>query len=179
MWPSGQPPCDAVLPGQDAAIAQIESAMHALARWLRQARLHEFLLKQAGVDIDQAGLAVLYVLHSAGTSLRLTDLADRLRIDAPAVTRKAQLLERLALVSRAQDPADARAARLQLTSQGRQVISQFLLARRDWLTELLAAWPTEERCQFARLLSQFADDIHQHLADLDCLPHPVTSDDDK
>ena len=40
----------------------------------------------------------------ADASLRLTDLADRLRIDAPAVTRKAQRLERMGLVSRGRDP---------------------------------------------------------------------------
>jgi DNA-binding MarR family transcriptional regulator len=117
--------------GCDEAIAGIESALHALARCLKQARLHEFLLKQAGVDVDQAGLAVLYALHAADSSLRLTDLADRLRIDAPAVTRKAQQLERMSLVSWARDPEDARAARLQLTASGRQLISQFLLARRE------------------------------------------------
>ena len=48
----------------DETIAGIESALHSLARRLKQARLHEFVLKQAGVDIDQAGLAILYALHA-------------------------------------------------------------------------------------------------------------------
>src|SRR5437868_15466765 len=100
-----------LVPVDDETIAEIETALHALARRLKQARLHEFVLKQAGVDIDQAGLAILYALHAEKVSLRVTDLADRLGIDAPAVTRKAQRLERLGLVSRARDVEDARASR--------------------------------------------------------------------
>ena len=151
----------------DETIAGIESALHSLARRLKQARLHEFVLKQAGVDIDQAGLAILYALHAEKVSLRVTDLADRLGIDAPAVTRKAQRLERLGLVSRARDVEDARASRLRLSAEGEQAICRFLLARHQWLTTLLADWPPEERADFARLICRFAGDIHKHLDELD------------
>jgi DNA-binding MarR family transcriptional regulator len=151
----------------DQAIAEIESALHSLARRLKQARLHDFVLKQAGVDIDQAGLAILYALHTARVSLRVTDLAERLGIDAPAVTRKAQRLERLGLVSRARDTEDARASLLRLSEQGQEAISRFLLARQQWLTTLLADWPPEERHDFARLICRFAGDIHKHLDELD------------
>jgi DNA-binding MarR family transcriptional regulator len=151
----------------DETIAGIESALHSLARRLKQARLHEFVLRQAGVDIDQAGLAILYVLHAEKVSLRVTDLAERLGIDAPAVTRKAQRLEHLGLVSRARDAEDARACRLRLSARGEEAISRFLLARHQWLTTLLAGWPPEERADFARLICRFADDIHRHLDELD------------
>jgi DNA-binding MarR family transcriptional regulator len=154
-------------PVDDETIAGIESALHSLARRLKQARLHEFVLKQAGVDIDQAGLAILYALHAEKVSLRVTDLAERLGIDAPAVTRKAQRLERLGLVCRARDADDARASRLRLSEQGEEAICRFLLARHQWLTTLLADWPPEERDDFARLICRFADDIHRHLDDLD------------
>jgi hypothetical protein len=61
----------------------IESALHALARRLRQARLHEYISLLAGDDVDQPGLAVLYVLngeqelHGPEASLRITDAAAR------------------------------------------------------------------------------------------------------
>ncbi|MGZ4434880.1 MAG: MarR family winged helix-turn-helix transcriptional regulator [Trebonia sp.] len=149
------------------AIGELESALHSLGRSLRQIRLHDFLLAEARVDIDQAGLAFLYVLHVAETSLRLTDLAERLRIDAPAVTRKAQQLERSGLVSRARDAEDARATRLQLTAQGRRTINRFLTARRAWLTGLLAGWPLTEQNELARLLRRFTADVDRHLEELD------------
>ena len=152
----------------DATIAAIEAALYSLARRLRQAQLKDYISRQAGDDIDQAGMAVLYTLRGEETDLRVTDLAARLGIDAPAVTRKAQQLERLGLVSRARDADDARASRLRLTPEGCQVLRRFLLARHQWLAALLADWPGAECREFARLLSRFTDDIDQHLSELDC-----------
>ena len=151
----------------DAAIGEIESALHSLSRALRQVRLHDFLLAEARVDVDRAGIALLYVLHVNGASLRLTDLAEQLHIDAPAVTRKAQQLERSGLVGRTPDTADGRATRLQLTATGRQAISRILAARRAWLTGLLSGWPESEQAGFARLLRQFTSDVDRHLGELD------------
>src|SRR5436305_3957255 len=153
-------------PADDETIAGIESALHRLARRLKQARLHDFVLKQAGLDIDQAGLAILYALHAEKGSLRVTDLAERLGIDAPAVTRKVQRLERLGLVSRARCVEDARVCRLRLSAEGQEAISRFLLARHQWLVALLADWSPEDQRDFARLISRFASDIHQHLDEL-------------
>jgi DNA-binding MarR family transcriptional regulator len=151
----------------DACIASIESALHALARRLKQARLHDHFTRQAGVDIDQAGLAVLYVLAGAKAGLRVTDAAGRLGIDTPAVTRKLQQLERLKLVGRSPDADDARASRLMLTPDGRRVLKRFMLARHRWLTAMLADWPAADRAEFARLIGRFTDDIHRHLDELD------------
>jgi DNA-binding MarR family transcriptional regulator len=154
-------------PVRGEAIGEIESALHSLARCLKQVRLHEFLLAEARIDVDQAGLAVLYVLHASRTGLRLTDLAEQLRIDAPAVTRKAQQLERSGFVSRTRDTEDGRASRVRLTPQGRRTVNRFLVARRAWLTGLLSGWPEAERAEFARLLRQFTSDIHRQVGELD------------
>jgi DNA-binding MarR family transcriptional regulator len=166
--PAPRPPQADEASADDATIATIETALYSLARRLKQAQLKDYISRQAGDDIDQAGMAVLYVLHGENDSLRITDLAARLGIDPPAVTRKAQQLERLALVSRARDTDDARASRLRLTPEGRRVLKRFLLARHQWLAALLADWPPAECREFARLVSRFADDIGQHLAELDC-----------
>jgi DNA-binding MarR family transcriptional regulator len=152
---------DGAGPADDEAITAIESALHSLARRLRQTRLHEDLTQQAGVDIDQAGLAVLYALSDEKASLRVTDVAARLAIDTPAVTRKAQHLERLGLVGRAKDADDARASRLQLTAEGRRVLTQFRIARHRWLATLLAGWPPAEQRELARLIGRFADEVHR------------------
>jgi DNA-binding MarR family transcriptional regulator len=154
-------------PAQEEAIGEIESALHSLSRSLRQVRLHDFLLAEARADVDRAGMALLYVLHVDGTSLRLTDLAEQLHIDAPAVTRKAQQLERSGLVSRTRDAEDGRATRLQLTPAGRRTINRILAARRAWLTGLLSGWPESEQAEFARLLRQFTSDVDRHLGGLD------------
>jgi DNA-binding MarR family transcriptional regulator len=147
----------------DGAIAAIEQALHALARRLRQGRLHEHFARQAGVDLDQAGLAVLYVLCEPGTSLRVTDLAARLGIDTPGVTRKAQQLEREGLVSRCRDASDARASLVRLTPEGQRALSRFLEVRHQWFAAVLASWPAAERREFGRLVARFTDGMHEQL----------------
>ena len=96
--------------GTNATVDDVDVALQSLMRSLKQTRLRDHLRARAGVDLDQAGLAVLYVLHTSQSSLRLTELAEQLRIDAPAVTRKAQQLERTGLVGRTRDEKDARGA---------------------------------------------------------------------
>jgi DNA-binding MarR family transcriptional regulator len=153
--------------GTNATVDDVDVALQSLMRSLKQTRLRDHLRARAGVDLDQAGLAALYALHTSQSSLRLTELAEQLRIDAPAVTRKAQQLERAGLVSRTRDEQDARATRLQLTDAGRRTLTRYLDGRRTWLAGLLADWPETERADFARLLRRFNDDVQRGIKELD------------
>jgi len=143
----------------DTTTGEIDGALLSVARVMNQVRVHAKLRAQAGVDIDRAGAAVLYKLLVEGESLRLCDLAERLGIDSPAVTRKVQQLEHLGLVVRSPDPVDGRASRLLLTRDGKRSIERLLDARRVWLENLLSDWPTADRKEFARLLQLFASTI--------------------
>ena len=154
-------------PTDDETIATIQASVYSLTRRLKQNLLRDHIARLAGDDLDQAGMAVLYVLHEEEqASLRVTDLAGRLGIDPPAVTRKAQQLERLGLVSRSRDADDARASRLGLTPEGREVLRRFIHARHQWLATVLADWTAAEREEFARLMCRFAADIGAHLGEL-------------
>ena len=144
----------------DQSIGEIEDAMHSVARVVGQVRVHERLLADARVAVDRAGAALLCKLHNEGTDLRPTDLADRLGIDAPAVSRKVQQLEQDGLLARTSDPQDGRAHRLRLTPTGKTTIERLLAARRRWLEGLLEDWTVEEKEAFARLLRRFACDVH-------------------
>lgn len=140
---------------------EIASALLSMTRVLTQVRAHEALCRKAGVDVDRGGAAVLYKLYVEGENARLTDLAERLGIDPPAVTRKVQQLEREGLLCRSVDPADARASRLKLTARGRGSIERLLRARESWLSDLLEGWTEVDRKEFARLLQLFASTIAQ------------------
>jgi DNA-binding MarR family transcriptional regulator len=144
---------------EDTTTGEIDGALLSVARVMNQVRVHSKLRAEAGVDVDRAGGAILYKLLVEADSLRLCDLAERLGIDSPAVTRKVQHLEHLGLVARSADPADGRASRLVLTDEGRRTIERLLGARRAWLDGLLAEWPAVDRREFARLLHRFATTI--------------------
>ncbi len=143
----------------DTTTGEIDRSLLSVARVMNQVRVHAKLRSRAGVDIDRAGGAVLYKLLVEGESLRLCDLAERLGIDSPAVTRKVQQLEQLGLVVRSPDPVDGRASRLLLTRDGKRSIERLLDARREWLENLLSDWPTTDRKEFARLLQLFSSTI--------------------
>jgi DNA-binding MarR family transcriptional regulator len=154
---------DAAELGCDEPIGEIESALHGLTQALKQARLYEYLLSKARVGVDRAGIALLYALYVENTSLRLTDLAVRLQIEAPAVTRKAQQLERSGLVSRTRDQDDGRATLLQLTKEGHRTIARILEVRREWLNTLVSSWPEAKQLEFARLVRLFTESVNDHL----------------
>ena len=90
-------------------------------------------------------------------SFRVTELAEVLGIDAPAVTRKVQQLERLGFVSREPDLEDKRATRIQLTSDGEETLERVLDARRKRLARLFDGWTSKELRSFSASLSRFAE----------------------
>ena len=101
---------------------------------------------------------MLYKLHvDAGTSFRVSELAERLGIDAPAVTRKVQKLERLGFVSRDADPEDKRATRIQLTSSGEETLQLVLKAHKKRLARLFDDWTAEELRAFSSSMAKFAE----------------------
>ena len=121
------------------------------------------LRKRAGVDLDRGGAAMLYKLATEGENVRLRDLAERLGIDSPGVTRKVQQLEAMGLVRRSPDPEDGRVSRISLTKAGCSAIERLLAAHRQWIQELLSRWPDEEQKVFARMLQLFATTIEEDL----------------
>jgi DNA-binding MarR family transcriptional regulator len=64
---------------------------------------------------------VLYALSTAPDGLRITELVDDALLTQAGVSRLVARLEKRGLVQRADDPHDARACRIQLTAEGRQV----------------------------------------------------------
>jgi DNA-binding MarR family transcriptional regulator len=152
----------------EESVDQIQAAIQIVAGSITQIRVHERLLSAAGDRLDRAGSALLYKLHVYGDALRVTDLADRLGVDAPTVTRKIQQLEREQLVSRRPDPDDGRATRIMLTRAGRRAIEKVsiekvLEARREWYERLVADWNEDDLANFASLLVRFSANLARDL----------------
>jgi DNA-binding MarR family transcriptional regulator len=144
-------------------IDRFDDALQTIARSITQFRLHERLLRLAGVRLDRAGATMLFKLAAKNDPLRVTDLAEILGVDTPTVTRKVQQLEREGMVVRQTDPDDRRASRIGLTPAGRRTIERVRRARRVWLEQLLCDWNDDDLSVVADLLSQFADDLERDL----------------
>ncbi len=145
-----------VAPG---ALDAVNRSMQAFGHLVSHGRVIEAVLRDARINLSRADVQVLGTLREAGDGIRLGDLADRLQLDAPTVTRRVQQLESRHLVRRASDPLDRRAQLVQLTGTGNRTIERAKAAVHQWLAEVLAGWSTQEREQFARLLERFIHDV--------------------
>lgn len=142
---------------------QLEQVMSQLHRALSRHKSWEQLAATAGVHLDRTSAIILQLLARPETAhCKLHQIADKLGIEAPAVTRKAQLLEQYGLLRKQVDPHDGRSYTLQPTDTGLEVASRLRAAKRASLKATLESWSAEERTTFISLLQKFADSTIAH-----------------
>ncbi|MET9231158.1 MarR family transcriptional regulator [Lentzea sp. NPDC003310] len=130
---------------------------------LNRSQLVERAMEHVGVQIDRPGLTVLVTLRMAGKPLRVGEIAARMQVVGPHVTRHLHDLERAGLVRRVVDPDDQRARLVELTENGSGVAGRYLEAIFGWFGDAIAGWSEEDKTTFGRLLSRFVDDLQAHL----------------
>jgi DNA-binding MarR family transcriptional regulator len=138
-------------------------SMQAFGRMVAQGRIIEAVLKRARIDLTRADVQLLHTLLDTGAGIRLGELADRLLVDAPTVTRRVQQLEARGLVRRTADPLDRRAQLVQLTAAGTRMIERAMALFHRWLEEVLADWSDTERSELGRLLERFTRAVSTEL----------------
>lgn len=93
---------------------------------------------------------------TAGSGLRLKDLAERLRIAPRSATEVVDQLEAKGLLARTADPADRRATLLAATKAGQELFDGVSEGRRGKSTEYFARLNQDDRTELARILSALA-----------------------
>ena len=110
---------------------------------------HDFTLTQWGVLMHlRDGLA-----HTA------SDLADAFQHDSGALTRVLDQLERRGLVRRARSTRDRRVVELEVTAEGRRVITRLLPTVVDEMNAALAPLDRKEFEQFRDVLRRILDHL--------------------
>ncbi|GAA2164640.1 MarR family winged helix-turn-helix transcriptional regulator [Actinomadura napierensis] len=160
------PPRSAAHPQTGAAappdIVEIERALSRVAHMLTRAKQHDRTVAVAGVPVDRAAVPLLGALADAPGPLRPGELAVRLAVEAPHVTRQVQRLERAGYVERVPDPDDGRAQRVRITGAGLEAVERVRAAGRQWMAEALGGWSPQERSQLAGLVHRMVDDFLAH-----------------
>jgi DNA-binding MarR family transcriptional regulator len=90
---------------------------------------------------------------------RVSDIADALRIDLSVASRQVAVLEASGWVTRATDPADGRARRLEATDSGRAVLGDTLARMADAYTGVLAGWSEAELRSLHATLGRLREDF--------------------
>lgn len=87
----------------------------------------------------------------------VSDLAMAVGVDQPRASRLVQAAVIAGQVRREVDPADARRSILVITEAGRAALSALLDHRRTAIEQALADFSPDERAEFARLFTRFAE----------------------
>jgi len=120
--------------------------------------MHHAVLVDVGVRVEMPAAAILSTLADQGT-LRSSAVAELLHLDLSSVSRQVAAVEREGWVSRERDPADSRAALLNLTEAGSDVLNRVRAGRVAQLQALLPDWSDRD-------LGDFADSLHRFRTDL-------------
>lgn len=118
-------------------------------------RVHRSALQPrlAEIGINHgADLALAEIASAEG--LTHTELAERLRVRPPSVTKILRTLERDGLIFRLSDPDDARVSRIHLTAEGRRIRPALRRAWREAESEALRMLSAAEDDRLRALLAR-------------------------
>ena len=109
-------------------------------------------------SLDKGAVALLSQLCESG-EVRGSDLAQHACLDASTVSRHLRSLESAGYVTRRTDPADARAALIDVSASGRDVLDLAVADRADTFARATESWSAEDRATLTRLARRLADDL--------------------
>ncbi|MBA3234244.1 MAG: MarR family transcriptional regulator [Propionibacteriales bacterium] len=110
------------------------------------------------VDPSTFPLAKQLMCHD---SMRVSDLAAKVELDASTVSRQIKQLEDKSLVERTPDPADGRASLVRLTETGRTSMESAFRRRRGRIKATLEPWSDHDRAVLQHLLTRLAADLRE------------------
>ncbi|WP_030454647.1 MarR family winged helix-turn-helix transcriptional regulator [Herbidospora cretacea] len=151
----------------DLDLLEVLPRLTQLSTVLQRSRLIERAMESAGITVDRPGMSVLVILYTSGHPLRVGEVARRMQVVGPHVTRQVHELERRGLARRIADPHDQRARLIELTPEGAAAAERYVRTLLGWFSTALADWSADDRRTFGRLLERFANDLTTRLAALD------------
>jgi MarR family transcriptional regulator, organic hydroperoxide resistance regulator len=114
------------------------------------------LLAGVGLHVGQE-MVLLELWREDG--LKGGELANRLGVEPPAITRMLRRIENCGLVERRPDPADARSFRVYLTEKGRALEEPVVRIWEEAEEKTLRGIDREERMILRRLLAQIRENL--------------------
>jgi DNA-binding MarR family transcriptional regulator len=145
-------------------LAALFPRLSQLGTLANRSHLVERAMDQAGISLDRPAMTVLITVETAGQPLRVGEVARRMQVVGPHVTRVLHDLERRDLARRLPDPDDRRAQLIELTPAGSAIARRYVQTILTWITEATADWPPTDRQTFSRLLTRFLDDLTARLS---------------
>jgi DNA-binding MarR family transcriptional regulator len=143
---------------------RIGVAWRELRRGASASRLRTYLYEEGGEALDLGQVDTLDLLAQAG-SIRMSGLAEALRVEASSATRAVDRLVAAGLAERRRSPADARVVEATLTDAGRRRHEAVVARRREAMSRILAGFAPSEQEQLADLLERLVAGVDTFLGD--------------
>jgi DNA-binding MarR family transcriptional regulator len=156
----------------DDDLRRIGMAWRELRRGAAMTTVRRLLHTTSAGQLDPAQADALDLLAETG-SLRMSELAERLRVDASTATRSAQRLVDAGLAERRVDPCDRRGVVLAVTGDGHRVRDEIGDRARRLMRHLAAGFTPDELAQLGSLMTRWVEALDAAVVDLE--PAPVAT----
>lgn len=134
-----------------------------LRNLLNRGALYEQAAEAAQVTLERPAMTILVILHSADRPLRVGEIATRMHVVGPHVTRQLNGLEKRAMVKRVPDPDDQRARLIALTPSAQRLVERYTTVVNGWFAAAIADWPADDRSELVRLIGRLTEDLTTQL----------------
>ena len=123
---------------------------------LSATRLARRLRQESGAGLSPSQLSALAVVSNHGP-LTLGALAEHERVAPPTITKVVSKLEADGLVIRTPDPSDRRVCRVEISSQGADLLEEVRRRKTAWLTARISELDPESQRRLADALDVLDD----------------------
>jgi DNA-binding MarR family transcriptional regulator len=123
--------------------------------------MEQFKQRIANSRMDRIALMVLGTLSNCGPS-RLTTLAERTGFDASTMSRQVADLEQAGLLKPTTDPDDRRAALLEATPEGQEMMARLASGRRKRIERLVSEWGAKDIQTLGRMLKKLNESLEKY-----------------
>lgn len=121
---------------------------------------------EAGVNIPDTEIRVIYLLGSRNGMLRPSDLAEQLGMSRSSLTKSLALLREQGLICGEATPGDRRAVSVTLTAAGKEAYEVLIRAGLDLVREASREFSSEDLEAVARFLCGFVAKLDGNPIDL-------------
>lgn len=136
-----------------------------LRRGASMGNLQDYLFGTGADALEQGQMDTLDLLAN-GESWRMSEIAERLRIDPSTATRAVQRLVNVGLATRLTCSDDGRVVRVQITDVGAQRHAEVAERRGELMARVLGSFSPRERVALADLLERLIRAVDDFVEDV-------------
>jgi DNA-binding MarR family transcriptional regulator len=151
------------MPARRRAVEEIQRAVSVVVRTVRSPGLARTVEQRVGTVVGGPQPGILPYISRA-QPVRVSDLAQMMRVEIPTVSRQLKILAERGLIVRTPHPDDGRSSLVSFTPKGRATFDQLLEGWLDTLDEVVGDWSDEDVVAFGDQLHRFAEALTAYTA---------------